>query len=351
MTTIRFAGKTDQKQWDAYVRAHPDSWPYHLFAWRNAVEEAYGQKAYYIIAENDGDFVGVLPLIYLRFPTLVSELTALAYCDVGNCLADDETVGDRLLAAAVDLGRTLGVEKLHLRGQMQKSKYSSSLISRDSCDKVRMFLSLPDSSETLMASFKSKLRSQIRKASKNGVVFQWGEGDGAVDEFYAVFSENMRELGSPVHSREWFAAVLRAYGENSRLGLVKFDGRTIGCAIVLIMGNRISVPWASTLRRYNRLAAGMLLYWNLLRFSCDHGHRDFDFGRSTLNSGTYRFKYQWGARPGSLEWHSVFLKGGKTVEADHSRSLRRRVFERVWPRLPLAVTTFLGPRLRKHISY
>lgn len=85
MTTIRIAEKDDQTAWDEYVLSHPDSSPYHLFAWKNTVEEAYGHKSYYMIAENEQKkIVGVLPLTNLRLPLLLNELTALPFCDVGN---------------------------------------------------------------------------------------------------------------------------------------------------------------------------------------------------------------------------------------------------------------------------
>ncbi len=348
MLKIRFAGNADQAGWDEYVMSRLDSWPYHLFAWREAVEEAYGKKAYYFIAEDGHEIVGILPLIYMKFPGIACELTALSYCDVGNCLCNEVNVADELLSAAIELGTQLKIDKIHLRGYIPRSDYGQSVLTSDTCDKVRMFKELPDSSAVLMKSFKSKLRSQIRKAEKNGITFRWG-GLESIDDFYRVFSENMRELGSPVHSKQWFTSILTSYGERAGLGLVSVNGKTVGCGLLLKMGDKVSVPWASTLRKYNHLAPSMLLYWNLLKYSCDNGYRNFDFGRSTMNGGTYRFKYQWGARPARLDWYSIYIKG--TEDKALGKSFRRQIFEKIWPKFPLALTNYLGPQIRKHISY
>ncbi len=349
MITVTFAKKSDQKRWDTYVSSHADAWPYHLYAWKNAIEKAYAHKAYYLIAEENQKIVGVLPLIHLQFPGLVNELTALPYCDVGNCLYDEEKAYDLILTVAVKLGEKLAVDKIHLRGGQVGSDRNHLNLVNEANDKVRMFLDLPKSADILLASFKSKLRSQIRKAEKNGVHFQWGNIEN-INEYYSVFSGNMRDLGSPVHSRRLFKAILENYGDAARLGLVIVKGKCIGGLIILTMASKVSIPWASTLRKYNRLAPNMLLYWNFLKYSCDSGFNHFDFGRSSNNEGTYRFKYQWGARPTALDWYSVYLKDPGLYKNTSQSSSLRETFEKMWQKMPLPAANFLGPLIRKHIS-
>jgi hypothetical protein len=67
---IRLATDNDQPKWDAYVASHPDAGPYHLYAWKTAVEKSYGHKGLYLMAEDtdSGFVVGVLPLILFRLP-------------------------------------------------------------------------------------------------------------------------------------------------------------------------------------------------------------------------------------------------------------------------------------------
>ena len=201
---------------------------------------------------------------------------------------------------------------------MDAADSSKNLFHPEKTYKVRMFLNLPDSSEALMKSFKSKLRSQIRKAEKNGLTFAWGNYED-LDDYYAVFSENMRDLGSPVHSQKWFDAILHNFGANARLGKVTFQGVTVGSCIILTTRNKVAIPWASTLRQYNNLAPNMLLYWNVLKYSCDIGFKMFDFGRSSVGEGTYKFKTQWGAQAIPLTWYSMSITNrGKKEKANNS---------------------------------
>ncbi|MCW5208026.1 peptidoglycan bridge formation glycyltransferase FemA/FemB family protein, partial [Desulfobulbus sp. US2] len=216
-------------------------------------------------------------------------------------------------------------------------------------DKVRMLLTLPHSSEALLTSFKSKLRSQVKKSEKNGVVFRWAGEDG-VDSFYSVFCNNMRDLGSPVHSKKIFQAIMNNFGENARIGLTEFEGQCIGAGLILSTDKQTSIPWASTLRQYNRLAPNMLLYWNCLKYATDNNKEIFDFGRSTKNKGTFRFKEQWGAQPAPLPWYSTL---NNTQQGNGKKMAKVSVREKmtdIWSKIPLPFANFFGPQLRKYIN-
>ena len=74
---IRLAENTDKEVWDAFVSAHEEATAYHLFAWRAAVEKAYGHQGHYLMAEENGQVVGVLPLVFMRFPLLYRQMVSL----------------------------------------------------------------------------------------------------------------------------------------------------------------------------------------------------------------------------------------------------------------------------------
>jgi FemAB-related protein (PEP-CTERM system-associated) len=358
---IRTANSDDRAAWDAYVRAHPDTSPYHLFAWKLAVENAYGHRGEYLVAERDGAVCGVLPLIRFKVPFRPPRLVSLPFCDLGGVLADDADAERALIDEAVARASHSGASRLILRNATATAAPSGLPQRRLATNKVRMVLSLPDSSETLWSSLKSKVRSQVRKAKKNELDFVWGD-ESALDDFYRVFGQNMRDLGSPVHSQRLFAEVLRHFGDDARLALVRLDGQTVAGAFLLGVGSKkVCVPWASSLREYNRLATNMLLYWRMLEHAADQGYERFDFGRSSEGEGTYRFKKQWGSKPAPLHWVEASCQPGDTLAdepepsdpdddgaAEPSRA--RRWAENVWRRLPVPMANLVGPMVRKYIS-
>lgn len=346
---VRKANVEDQSGWDDYVTRHPLSSPYHLFGWGLAVTNAYGHEMISLVADDGGRIRGVLPLIYMKPPFIQGELVSLPFCDLGGVLADSADIRQMLIAEALVLGRSKGVRHLELRESAPELSACDVAHSASAqFHKVRLLLELPSSSEILMSGFKSKLRSQLRKSEKNGMEFRWGRVDD-LDDFYTVFSENMKALGSPVHSKDWFSAVLNQFQEKARLGMVYSDRNPAGVGLILCHRWTVTIPWASTDKRYNHMSPNMFLYWNILKYASDNGYSLFDFGRSTPGEGTYNFKEQWGARPVSLNWHYINICG-KEKTAQISSSQSRLIVENLWKRLPLKMANAIGPAIRKYIS-
>lgn len=344
---IRHATEKDQLDWDAYVLNHPDGLAYHQFAWRRAVEEAYGFKGIYLVAESRGQVQGVLPLVDFNVPVLGKTLISLPYCDAGGVLADRADIKSDLLDAAQTLSRERKMKGLEVRFGAEQELSEDGQLSA----KVRMVLDLPKNSEALLAGLKAKVRSQVKKPVRDGLTVKLGKAE-LVEDFYKIFSENMRALGSPVHSKKWIRSVVSAFGERVRVGLVYTpDGEPAAGGIILLHGNIVSTPWASALRKFNRLNPNMLLYWTFLAFAADHGFARFDFGRSTPGEGTYRFKEQWGAKPLPLYWQTFSASGESKIACSSSAKCRVRAgVETVWSRLPISLCNVFGPIVRRFVS-
>jgi hypothetical protein len=120
-------------------------------------------------------------------------------------------------------------------------------------------------------------------------------------------------------------------------------------SLVLDDGLAARVPWAGADWRYRKLNANMLLYWTMLSDACRRGSGTFDFGRSTVDAGTYKFKLQWGSRVVPLAWRYV-LAGGQSMPELRSDSAKYRLFVDAWTRLPVGLARALGPWLVSKLS-
>ncbi len=336
--------------WDDYVSRHPDGTGYHRLAWLESVAEAYGHRPWCLVALTPGgDLAGILPLCEFRIPFLGAHWISLPYCDLGGPLTSSQAAAMALQQSALDLVLRRGGKGLKLRLSGSRLDFGTETQQA----KVSMLCPLPENSEALFKSYKPKLRSQIRKAEKNGLTAEVVHSEQAIDDFYAVFAANMHRLGSPVHSRAWFHTLQRNYGSQLMVGLVRSDQRIVGAGIVLLNGVRASIPWASTLSEYNHLAPNMLLYWTLLAHVTDQRCHVFDFGRSTPGEGTYRFKKQWGAEPHALDWLDLRPDGEPEALTSPPSARKQRVralAEQGWQVLPATLAERLGPFFRKYIS-
>ena len=115
MVQVRLARKQDNNRWDDFVRLHPEATPYHLFAWKEAVENAYKHESHYLLAEENEKIIGVLPLFFMRLPFISSQLISLPFCDVGGCLVEDVTTEMKLLQEAVAIARKIKAGSVEIR--------------------------------------------------------------------------------------------------------------------------------------------------------------------------------------------------------------------------------------------
>ncbi|MGI9286200.1 MAG: FemAB family XrtA/PEP-CTERM system-associated protein [Pseudomonadales bacterium] len=350
MTEVCIITAGDYSRWDDYVRSKGEAAPYHLTAWKQAVEAAYGHRGFYLLAEDGGKITGVLPLCALKPPIIRGTLCSLPFCDMGGYLYDNDDAKDALFRKALEITKDHKLKKLEIRQGYIKSESEHSItVDGAQATKVQMGMALPSTSEELWSKFKPKLRSQIRKAEKNGLTYSQGKSVEDITAFYNVYAVNMKKLGSPAHSLRWFLEIGRYYGECMLVGLVRLQDTVVGAGIVLLVGHKATIPWASTLSPYNKYAPNMLLYWSLLKNSCDTDCRHFDFGRSTYGEGTYKFKAQWGATPATLDWRD-YTPSGDEIKSAHKAPAIRPIIENVWSKAPLPLANSLGHRVRKYIS-
>lgn len=349
MTVAKLITPADYETWNQYVLAHAGEGVYLTTAWKEAVERSYGHQTFYLAAYSDRVMTGVLPLVLVKPPFSKGNLVSLPFCDFGGLLADNEKVAQALL----EQGLALAIE-LRTGFEIRTPVPCDMLAKEDRfaqvTDKCRMVLTLPSSAALLWAGFKSKLRSQVNRAGKDGLICRLGQNELLAD-FYKVFSRNMHDLGSPVHSVAWLREIVNAYGESAKIGVVYKDNLPLAAGILLAHGNTVTVPWASALREYSKLSPNMLLYWTLLEYTADHGFEFFDFGRSTPEEGTYYFKQQWGSQPIPLHWYRLATSGSCRIGRKRAgNSSLRRIAEKAWQRIPLADANVIGPHLRKYID-
>jgi FemAB-related protein (PEP-CTERM system-associated) len=210
-----------------------------------------------------------------------------------------------------------------------------------------MRLALPPDYETLLKAYPSKLRSQIRRAQKEGMDVHVG-GKELLEDYYRVFARCMRDLGTPVYEKGFFRSIVETFSKEVRLCVVSLKGMPLASGLLHGFRSTLEIPWAASDKRFSRLAPNMLLYSAVLEFACREGFKEFDFGRSSVDSGTYRFKQQWGAQPCQLHWY-YWLSGGQSVPELNPDNPKFKAAIYAWQHLPLPVANIIGPHIVKYL--
>jgi FemAB-related protein (PEP-CTERM system-associated) len=315
----------------------------HAPEWVSVIRTAYGHDPLYLRAEDPEGRRGALPAFIVRRPLGGTVVSSMPFLDGGGPCSSSRTVADALVVRLIDEARRLGADRVELRCAERLG-----IAQRPMEHKVNLTLSLPPEAGRLWRQLDGSVRNQIRKAERSGLSIEIGGGE-KLDDFYAIFAMRMRELGSPVHARRFFGAIVDAFADRARLTVVRKGTTPVGGLVALAFKDVFTVPWASCLSEYRALCPNMLLYWETIRSACAQGFHRFDFGRSTRGSGTYRFKRQWGAEEEALFWYTIPMSGGRLRH--HQSAGRSAAFlTESWRRLPLGVTRRLGPHIRKYLT-
>jgi FemAB-related protein (PEP-CTERM system-associated) len=311
--------------------------------WLPVLERGLRQEVYCLEAVENGQTCGTLSLAYVRSLLFGRFLVSLPYVNYGGAVADDPAAAAALIGRAVELADELKVRYLELRHEWA---YEHPSLNQRMTSKMHMRLALPARVGELWDQLPAKVRNQVRKGQKNDLSVSWG-GQELLPDFYAVFSHNMRDLGTPVFGRKLFQSALERFPDRAELCVVRAGRRAVAAALLLHGWGISEVPSASSLRRYNPTNANMLLYWHLLQRAVERGQEVFDFGRSSQESSTYRFKKQWGASPCPAEWQ-YYVRQGSCGDMRPENPRYGRLI-RLWRWLPVRLTCWLGPLIVRGI--
>jgi len=333
--------------WNAYVCGQPGAQLGHAAQWHGILRRAYGLQTVALIARrSDASICGVLSLARFRGLRGSAELISLPYLDASGVLASEPEAAAALVGAAHELVRTSPARALELR----EIGEGESAGEQDDAHRVDLRLTLESDEEAQWAAVGAKVRNQTRKAEKQGLMLGEATHLDALDAFYEPFCENMRDLGSPVHGRRLFEQVLHGFGDAARLITCHGGGPSVGGLLAIDFAGVVSVPWASTLRAERKRCPNNMIYWEALRWAISRGAREFDFGRSPVGEGTWRFKKGWGAREVSLRW-SRFDADGRPLEIEAlGDDARMKRLSEIWARLPVGLTRWIGPMVRRRLS-
>jgi len=332
----------ERAQWEAFVEAHPAATKFHQWNWRHVIENTFGWPAFNLMATEGAAVKGILPLAWKKSRLFGSFVSSLPSISGGGLLAGDRETELLLMEEAKRLTRELKAGYLELRHREDRGLHLAS-----SSDRVTVTLPLEKDEEKMWSGLKSHVRTKVRKGMNSGLAAEFG-GDEFLKEFYTVFAQKMRELGTPVYSPAFFREILRAFPGRIEICLVRHKGKTVAAAFLNSYRGVVEAQWSASDREALAMKPNMFLFWSILRRAVERGLQELDFGRSWTGTGSYDFKMQWGGRAVPLHWDYWH------PNANHANGVNRKnpkfqVFIRAWQKLPLPVTTLVGPRIARYL--
>jgi FemAB-related protein (PEP-CTERM system-associated) len=321
--------------WDAFVAAMPGGTFFHRAAWSRVIATAFGHRCHYTLAEQDGAIVGVLPLAHVKTTLFGNTLVSTPFCVYGGPLAVDVQTAAALETHADDLREKLGASALEMRERQPAG--GDWLVRPDLYVTFRK--PIAGDHEANMKAIPRKQRAMVRKGIQNGLVSVCNH-DMAV--LHRVYAESVRNLGTPVFSRRYFAILNEAFADCSDVVTVLDAERPIASVLNFYFRDEVLPYYGGGTALARQRAGNDFMYSEVMRRAAARGCRLFDFGRSKQDTGSFAFKHNWGFEPERLHYRYHLAPGGRIPDYNPLNP-KYRLFISAWKRLPLAVANLLGP--------
>ncbi len=328
--------------WDNYIEKTAAATFFHQSGWKQVVEKAFGHRAYYLYAEELGKIVGVLPLVHIDSALFGNALISNAFCVYGGIVADDDEIFAALDLEACKLARQLGVEHLEFRNRQHMTPQRP--YKKDLYVTFRKDLS-SEVDKNLMA-IPRKQRAVIRKGIKAGLV---SVIDQDVERLFRTYSESVRNLGTPVFPKKYFKILKEVFKEQCEVLSIEHQGELIASVMNFYFRDEVLPYYGGGTSKARVLYGNDFMYWEVMRRAVDKGVKVFDYGRSKIGTGSYRFKKHWGFEATPLFYEFELVKA-ETMPDLNPLNPKFRFFIAAWKKLPLNLSQVIGPWLAKDLG-
>lgn len=325
-----------------FVAAYSGSTPFHRPAWSIAIERGCGAKPHFIAAERDGNLIAILPMHEVRSPVFGNAFVSSGFAVGGGILGDVPALAEEALL----LAKQLGCPTIELRGGMMP--LSGWKIDKETYLGFRQDLENDDEAQLL--AIPRKQRAEVRRAIGLELDVQVGRSADLIEGHYRVYSESVRNLGTPVFPRRLFTEVLAAFGEDADILTVSHKGRALSSVLSLYHQGVVMPYWGGGVADARNWRANEMMYFALmLHARKKKGCHSFDFGRSKAGTGPASFKKNFGFEPTELHYAKRALDGGE-IRDINPLSPKYRMQIAVWQKLPLSVANIIGPWISRGLG-
>ena len=332
----------DRDRWDQFVLDCSEATFFHMSGWKTVIEQAFGHRTCFLLAEADGRIEGVLPLAEVKSFLFGHSLVSLPFCVYGGIAASSERAKTALDQAAQKCAESMNVDHLEYRTLLHshddwahKDLYVTFRKNIDS-DNERNLLAIP-----------RKQRAMVRKGIKAGLK---SEIDKGVDRFFSAYAASVHRLGTPVFSKRYFEILTKVFESNCEvLAITNADGRLIASVLSFRFRDEILPYYGGGTAEAREVAGNDFMYWEVMRRACDQGVRIFDYGRSKRGTGSFDFKKNWGFEPQQLDYKYLLIKG-KSVPDHNPLNPKYQMFIKLWQHLPLRLANIIGPHIVKSLG-
>jgi FemAB-related protein (PEP-CTERM system-associated) len=164
-----------------------------------------------------------------------------------------------------------------------------------------------------------------------------------------MYSESVRNLGTPVLAKRFFAALLDEFRDATDILTVTLAGKPVSSVMSFYFRDEVLPYYGGGTADARDVKANDFMYWELMRHAVPRGVTMFDFGRSKVGTGSYSFKKNWGFEPQTLPYQYHLVRAPKVPDLSPLNPKYRAMIA-TWKRLPVPLSRVLGPMVARYLG-
>ncbi|MGA2003868.1 MAG: GNAT family N-acetyltransferase [Terriglobales bacterium] len=333
------------ERWPKFAAQHPAGSVFHTKSWLAALNLAYGyEPVVYATCGSASELTSGVVFCKVESALTGNRLVSLPFSDHCAPLVGDVGELDCFLLQArktVDEGscdyceiRPLQCQPGSLSGFARSAQYVSHI------------LDLSPSSDSIFQGLHHSVRRKIRRAEREGLVYEEGSSERLLTQFYKLLVKTRKRQLLPPQPKKWFRSLIGNFGTKLKIRLAIKDGNPIASVLTLSYKDTLTYKYGCSDARFHALGGVALVHWNMIQQAKAEGHQTLDLGRSDIsNEGLTTFKERWGGVRSDLGYWRYPNRSHA-----HEKLAGKPVVGRVVSLLPEPVLIAVGSLLYRHVG-
>jgi hypothetical protein len=348
--SVRHIRPLEDPGWDDLIRRHPHSSVFHSRPWLCALSLTYGYQ----------------PLALTTSSADSALKDAVLFCDVNSWITGRRLVslpfsdhcepliehGDNSAFASAIEAECRAKRRKYVELRSTRSFQMDTSLSCATTPYVLHTIELDADLDTLFANLhKSSVQRKIRKAEKEGLVYEEGSTESLLKRFYDLVVLTRRRQKLPPQPYKWFSNLLRCFGDHLTVCMVSSGNRPVAGMLTLTHKLTLTYKYGAMDYDFRWVGPMQYLFWRSIVSAKKRGLQTFDLGRShSVQDGVITFKRRLGAQESQL-YYSRYSVSGKVEHAfDILGTRRMQLVGPLMGRLSPRVLKGIGSLFYKHIG-
>lgn len=337
--SVKVLDKAGFQIWDHFAKTHCTH-PFSLSIWKDLYENFFGLKTYYLYIEQSKTITAILPLVEMKSWLFGNALISTPFWVYGGPVGDPKD-SQLLMDRAIEIAQEKKVDYLEIKSEhsILDSGWSQEIY-------YNFQKTLANNHDDNLKDIPRKQRAVIRKAIQSSLTTHFEDN---INNFYRLYAESLRNLGTPIMSKSFYQKVFDMLGENCKVLTVFDKAKPISSVFTFYHQGCVLPYYAGGAADARNNKAHDFMYWQLMCDATEKGLTTFNFGRSKKDTGAFRFKKHWGFTPELLGYRTIPIQTNTPPNLNPTNP-KYQLMIKTWQKLPLALSTIIGPHVARRLG-